>query len=256
MLNQLKALIAAMFFAGTLHAQPSVLHITTGKTTSLVFPAAIIHVDVGSNGLLVAQPPPADHILFIKAAIKYFEATNLSVITAGGKIYSFSVDYKDTPDAMVVYVPEEKENEVVYYAGQIKSSAQKRRFTSRQKGGLSATVTGIFTGGINLFLRADLENQSPVNYDTDHVRFLIKDKKVSQRTAIQELEINPVYVDGALEKISAGQKKTIVFALPKFTLGDDRYLSVYFREKDGGRNLELKLTNKKLLQAAPLLPRE
>jgi hypothetical protein len=40
-----------------------------------------------------------------------------------------------------------------------------------------------------------------------------------------------------------------VIALPKFTIPDGKYLSIQIMEKNGGRNLFLKVRNRKIMKA-------
>jgi uncharacterized protein DUF4138 len=44
----------------------------------------------------------------------------------------------------------------------------------------------------------------------------------------------------------------IVFAINKFTIPDRKYLSIEINEKNGGRNLSLKLKNRIIMEAIPL----
>src|SRR6185436_8256523 len=73
------------------------LNITTQKTTSLIFPSAVTHADIGSVDMLVQKVEQANNILLVKAGKKNFEQTNLSVITADGTVYSFIVNYESSP---------------------------------------------------------------------------------------------------------------------------------------------------------------
>jgi Domain of unknown function (DUF4138) len=67
------------------------LYIATDKTTSLVFPFSILHVDRGSKDILVQPVQEAENILLVKAGLKDFPETNLSVFTSDGSVYTFQV---------------------------------------------------------------------------------------------------------------------------------------------------------------------
>src|ERR1700743_3117645 len=75
--------------------QPQLLAVTFAKTTNLIFPYAIKSVDKGSKDLLVQVAKGVENIIQVKAAVQGFEETNLTVITADGKLYSYVVDYTD-----------------------------------------------------------------------------------------------------------------------------------------------------------------
>src|SRR5688500_12231389 len=98
----------ALFFMATSLGQTQdvfELAIAANKTTSLVFPFAIRHVDRGTRDVVVEQVQDADNLLLVKAAAVDFPATNLSVVTADGQVYSFSVLYATDPSVMVYQLP-------------------------------------------------------------------------------------------------------------------------------------------------------
>ena len=63
-------LLFSMFLLQIAKAQQAVV-ITSAETTSLIFPAAIRHIDRGSPELLIHQPKDVSNLLLIKAA-KFF----------------------------------------------------------------------------------------------------------------------------------------------------------------------------------------
>jgi hypothetical protein len=97
-----------------------------------------------------------------------------------------------------------------------------------------------------------MNNDGPVDYDVDLLRFFIKNKKRSKRTAVQELEQKPVYSTGNSGKIKGNSNTVFVVALEKFTIPDKKYLVVRITEKNGGRHFLLKVNNKDILKAKPL----
>lgn len=100
------------------------LCISTDKTTSLVFPFAIRHVDRGTQSVLVQSVKEAPTILFIKAASKDFPETNLSVITDDGSIYSFVVCYEKNPTEWVYHLTINKNATLATYANAILDNPQ------------------------------------------------------------------------------------------------------------------------------------
>ena len=80
--------------------EPYPLQITLNKTTNLIFPYAIKSVDRGSADVLAQKAKGVENILLVKAGRQNFSETNLSVITADGKLYSFVLDYINNPSAI------------------------------------------------------------------------------------------------------------------------------------------------------------
>lgn len=80
--------------------EPSHLTITFNKTTNLVFPYAIKSADRGSKDVLVQKAAGVENILQVKAAKRSFDETNITVITADGKLYSYILNYADNPSIL------------------------------------------------------------------------------------------------------------------------------------------------------------
>ena len=77
--------------------EPFKISVSYNKTSNLIFPNAIKSVDRGSADILVQKAKAIENILQVKAAQIGFSTTNLSVVTADGKFYSFIVDYATEP---------------------------------------------------------------------------------------------------------------------------------------------------------------
>jgi hypothetical protein len=96
-----------------------------------------------------------------------------------------------------------------------------------------------------------MENQSNISYDIDMLHFYIIDRKKSKRTASQEIELQPLYVYGDTSAIKGLSKNLLVFALPMFTIPDNKYLAIQFMERNGGRHLQLRVHNRRIVKAKP-----
>ena len=69
---------------------PYGLEVTFEKTVHLIFPAAIRYVDLGSQNIIAGKADDAENVLRVKAAVREFEETNMSVICEDGSFYAFS----------------------------------------------------------------------------------------------------------------------------------------------------------------------
>lgn len=233
-------------------AQTSSLSISTDKTTSLVFPFSIRHVDRGTKDILVQQVKEADNILLVKASAKNFSETNLSVVTEDGSVYSFLINYEEKPATWVYNLPENKKASMATYANSILDNPKTINGMKDKKWDMIAKVIGIYIKENILYYQLELSNESPIDYDIDLLRFYIKDKKKSKRTAIQETELKPLCIVGNRTQVQANQQNILVVALEKFTIPDAKYLTIQVMEKNGGRHLALKVSNKKIIQAITL----
>ena len=236
----------------TASAQITSLQITTGKTTSLVFPYPILHVDRGTKDILVQQVPEAENILLIKAAIKAFTATNLSVVLTDGSIYSYALQYDSDPSTWIYQVPAHKDASIETYAKGIALHPRKIWGIRDASWMVAEAITGIYIKDKVIYYQLRLTNHSTIDYDIDFMRFYIRDKRKGKRTATQEIELKPLYVTGNTTIVKAGNQNIVVFALEKFTLPDAKYLAIEINEKNGGRNLKMKVKNKKIMRAIQL----
>ena len=228
------------------------LCISTEKTTSLVFPFAILHVDRGTQSVLAQQVKESPTILFIKAAAKGFPETNLSVVTEDGSVYSFVICYDSNPAQWVYHLPVNKVATLATYANGILDNPQTMRNIRDCKWGVIAKVSGMYIKNDVVFYQLNIINQSPIDYDIELLRFFIRDKKKGKRTAVQENELKPLYVAGNTSTVKANSYSAIVIALDKFTIPDAKYMAIQIMEKNGGRHLFMKVNNKKIMRAIPL----
>ena len=236
----------------SLHAQTESLQITTGKTTSLIFPYSIRHVDRGTKDVLVQPIAEADNILLVKAATKNFDGTNLSVVTSDGSVYSFAVSYGE-PSALVYRFPVQLKTSISTYATSIVDNPKTMIGVKDASWDMLARINGIYIKDDVIYYQLQLQNQSPIDYDISFFRFYIRDKKKTKRTAMQENELTPLCTLGNTSQVKANSKNLVVIALEKFTIPDHKYLAIEIGEKNGGRNLLLRVGNRKIIKAI-LLP--
>ncbi|MEO8405028.1 MAG: conjugative transposon protein TraN [Chitinophagaceae bacterium] len=242
--------LCSLLFSAT--GQVPLLPIAADKTTSLVFPSAILHVDRGTKDILVQQVKEADHILLVKAAQEKVLETNLSVVTADGGVYLFSVTFKEHPDTLVYYLPTVRRSTVAVLADEIQQKKGRTHHVKDFNGEVAFRLSGVYINNNIIFCQLRIKNKSAIDYSIDYSRFFIKDKHKSKRTASQENEIVPVYSKGNLHEIKAFTNSVVVVALEKFTIPDDKYLYVQLMEKNGGRNVQLRIKNKKIIHGIRL----
>lgn len=251
-MKQIVCLLCGVWLFVSAHAQSSTLQISTDKTTSLIFPFPIRHVDRGTQNVLVQAVKEADNILLVKAATPQFPETNLSIVTGDGSVYSFKVNYTNQPDTWVYYLPELRKSTVATYANGILDNQRRMRGIHDQKWNMNASVLGIYIKDDVMYYQILLCNHSPIDYDIDLLKFYIRDKKKNKRTAIQENELKPLHISGNTRQVKACDFSIVVVALDKFTIPDAKYLAIQLLEKNGGRHLLLKVNNRHIVQAVPL----
>ena len=232
------------------------------KTTNIIFPYSIISVDIGSRDVLAQKAKGVENILQIKAAKEGFPQTNISIITADGTLTSFILDYAEQPSVLSLsLIPEEKKNsscilsetfneaEVQKYAKLASVSKEKISRIKDKRFGICMKLNGLFIHDNIMYLRMSIANKTNINYNIDQLRFYIRDQKKTKRTATQEIEINPLYVKDDTAVVAGQTEKVFVYAVPKFTIPDKKYLAIELMEKNGGRHLKIKVHNKTIVRA-------
>jgi conjugative transposon TraN protein len=245
------------------------LEITFYKTTSIIFPAAIKNVDRGSRDILAQKARGVENILQLKAGRKDFSETNLTVITADGELHHFMVSYSSRPKNLIIDADKTKLSKVessaaiftsrankqalAEYANNILSAKRRVRFVSKRDNKINLSLQGIYIHDNTIFYHLKVKNRSNIDYDIDFLRCYIRDKKQVKRTASQEVKIKPVYVHGDTKKPIKGQSEIdLVYALKKFTIPDAKHLAIELFEENGGRNLELLIKNRMIVNAKPV----
>ena len=239
-----------LFFLG--FGQPTSLSISNHKTTSLIFPFAIRHVDRGTKDVLVQTIKEADNILLVKAATENFSETNLSVVTDDGSVYSFLVNFESKPLVWVYHLAINKDETVETYAKGILDNPRVMRGGGDHSFDMKISIDGIYIKNEVIYYQLKLMNESPIDYDIDLLRFYIRDKRKGKRTAVQENEVIPLYIAGNTLQAKNTSESTIVVALEKFTIPDAKVFVIQLMEKNGGRHLLMRVRNNKIIRAIPL----
>ncbi|MDR7132656.1 conjugative transposon TraN protein [Algoriphagus sp. 4150] len=241
------------------------ISISDQLTTNLIFPQAIVSVDRGSRNILVQKAAEVENILQVKAENQKLADSNLTVITSDGKFYSFTVDYSRNPGQLNLEIlPGSDRGLAEFREGvlgkaailetakkvALKNNKMKRIRQRKYMAGLS--LTGIYIDDDLLYFQIRLENQTNISYDIDQFRFFIRDNKQGKRTASQELEQLPAAILGKTDQIPAQATRTVVVALSKFTIPDQKHLEIELMEQRGGRHLKIRVKNRHIIQAAPI----
>jgi len=254
---------------------PYGIEVTFDKTTTLIFPATIKDVDLGSSNIVAARAQSSNNVLRVKAAVRGFDKeTNFSVITEEGSFYTFNVRYADEPvklniemkdfmhdgqavnrpnNSMEIYLKElgSESPKVVHMIMRSIYHGDKRivRHIGSKRFGIQYLLKGIYSHNNLLYLHTQIKNESHVPFDIDFVRFKIVDKKLAKRTAIQETVIVPLRAYNYMTRVNGKSAAQTVFAIEKVTIPDDKKLIVELYEKQGGRNQSFTIENADLVRA-------
>lgn len=238
------------------------VQLSYAKTTSIVFEYPIKSIDKGSQDVLVQKAKGVENILLVKAARQNFKQTNLTVVTADGKLFGFILTYDELcPDLNLIVAgggslnqeilfSQENENrkEIEQYALLALSKKTRVKGLKASRFEIKLQINGLFIHQDIMYYRIILGNTSNVNYDVDQLRLFVCDQKKSKRTASQEIEITPLLTTSQLSKIPNQSELVVVLAIPKFTIPEKKYLAIELLEKNGERHVRLAIKNTDLQQ--------
>ena len=246
-------------------------------TTHLIFPSEISYVDLGSDGIIAEKADKVGNVLKLKANKKNFQNTNLTVITADGKFFSFMVMYKDYPRGLNIKLGsndftavsrkietpnsdslqglaffEGKMNEAAMnkYSYELAKKKRSLKHIGQSLNKIEVIVRNLYVKDNILFFELYFRNRSNVNYDIDFIKFYVQDQGQLKRTTQQQLEVEPVYVVGQELQTLAGKTSTSkVYCFQRFTIPDKKIFTIEVFEKNGGRKISFNLSGKDIIGA-------
>ncbi len=269
---KLHILIIITLLAVNVQAQDNIrtypLEITFNKTSSLIFPTIIKSVDRGSKDILAQKAKGMGNVLQIKAGRIHFPETSLTIITADGILHQFTVNYADEPKVLnmnldsttnkslnnrpILFENEMTESDFLKHANYILDGRPQFRLKQTGKYKVVLGLKGIFIRNNTIFFHVMGKNTSNINYTIEFLRFYVRDSKRIKRTASQEVEIKPFFINQELKEIKGKSIKEWVFALDKFTIPEAKHLVIEMFEHNGGRHLFLAVKNRTLVKARAL----
>lgn len=242
--------------------EPYRLTISSKRTTNIIFPYAIKSVDRGSSDILVQKAKGVDNILQVKADTANFPETNLSVVTADARFYSFLLSFADVPSKLNLLFEKDSAKSNVLgiltgvmkdegtYAQVLKASSHQKPFLKKRNRShqLRLRLEGIYLKDSLLAFVLHLKNGSRFTYIPGAVRFVIKNRKQAQRSVQQELEMLPLYPQ-LFSAIEGGKEASFTIGFKPFTFRKTQQLTIHVEEKDGGRTVKLPVKLHTLLKA-------
>lgn len=254
---------------------PHGVQVTFAKTVHTIFPSAVRYVDLGSNWIIAGKADGAENVIRVKATTEGFPGeTNFSVICEDGSFYSFNARYAHEPEMLNIEVKDFLENgnttdfshtrmnlHFRELAGEspllvklimqsiYKEDRREIRHLGCKRFGVQFLLKSVHSHNGLFYFHTETRNRSNVAFRTDFIRFKVVDKKVPKRTAIQERVIDPVRSYNEVLVTEGKSDVRTVYAVPQFTIPDDKLLVIELFEKDGGRHQTIRVENADLVAA-------
>lgn len=254
---------------------PHGVQVTFAKTVHIIFPSAVRYVDLGSDRIIAGKADGAENVIRVKATTEGFPGeTNFSVICEDGSFYSFNARYAHEPEMLNIEMKDFLENgdttdfshtRMNIYFRELgnespllvklimqsiyKEDRREIRHLGCKRFGVQFLLKSVHSHNGLFYFHTETRNRSNVAFRTDFIRFKIVDKKVPKRTAIQERVIDPVRSYNEVLVTEGKSDVRTVYAVPQFTIPDDKLLVIDLFEKDGGRHQTIRVENADLVAA-------
>ena len=238
------------------------------KNVALFFPEPIRQGITGSDNFIFTYNREKEQYFGLLQA-KPGKESNLLVINRNGSIFSYIVRYKSQLTKLNYFVPKassignEKpiindttvvtkvkdsiDNETFYYtkfSSYLLDKRQRIGTIQKRNEGIVLSINNIVFDKEELYFVIQIENKSPLDYDLNFLNLSIKTRKKGKKKSLQKLFQEPIFKYKLPKKITEGKVVRLVYVMSKFSISNDRRLVVELNEKNGERDLKLKVSHK------------
>ena len=238
------------------------------KNVALFFPEPIRQGITGSDNFVFTYNREKEQYFGLLQA-KPGNESNLLVINRNGSIFSYIVRYKSQLSKLNYFIPlsnsignerpiakdsvlgkssvELVDNSTYYYQKFCSYLLERKQRIGRIKKrneGIILNVENIVFDKDELYFVIEIENNSTLDYDLNFLNLSIETRQKGKRKSLQRLYKEPIYKHNLPSKIKENETARFVYVLPKFSLSDDRRAILELNEKDGERNIEMKLSHR------------
>jgi conjugative transposon TraN protein len=265
---------------------PIFIEVAFDKAVHISFDKKITYCDVGTKEIIYKKVNNGKDLKIVTSSEKPgFKESNITVVS-GGYYYFFKVKYNNNPKKEMHYIsiddaagksggekmeesPAPKQQNI-----QIKNSFNKNRSKKDNEsiaatcqkiannntaylnhndvnGRVELSLLNVYINDNKLFFHIRFDNNSNISYDIDMLRFGVENRKKSKIKVVQDRKVPPIYIYNTQTHIPGMMKSfTKIYVFDKFTIDKkNKILLVESWEKDGDRNLRLKLNSDVILDA-------
>ncbi|MCF4100108.1 conjugative transposon protein TraN [Gillisia sp. M10.2A] len=238
------------------------------KNVALFFPEPIRQGITGSDNFIFTYNREKEQYFGLLQA-KPGKESNLLVINRNGSIFSYIVRYKKQLSKLNYFIPlsnsignekpivkdsvlvesseELVDNSTYYYqkfCSYLLNRKQRIGRIKKRSEGIILNVENIVFDKDKLYFVIEIENNSTLDYDLNFLNLSIETRQKGKRKSLQRLYKEPIYKHNLPSKIKESETVRFVYVMPKISLSNDRRAILELNEKNGERNIELKLSHR------------
>ena len=237
------------------------------KNVALFFPEPIRQGITGSDNFVFTYNREKEQYFGLLQA-KPGKESNLLVVNRNGSIFSYIVRYKKQLSKLNYFIPlsssignekpivkdsvlvesseELVDNSTYYYqkfCSYLLNRKQRIGRIKKRNEGIILTVENIVFDKEELYFVIQIENNSTLDYDLNFLKLSVETRQKGKKKSLQRLYQEPIFKHNMPSKITENETVRFVYVLPKFSLSNDRRAIFELHEKDGERNIELKISH-------------
>lgn len=238
------------------------------KNVALFFPEPIRQGIIGSENFVFTYNREKEQYFGLLQA-KPGDESNLLVINRNGTIFSYIVKYKEELSKLNYFISFSKnigneiprikdsiiaegsqsviDNNTFYYQKFCTYLLERERFFgyfTKRKNRIILSIENIVYDKEQLYFVIQIKNNSTLDYDLNFLNIAIETRQKGKRKSLQRLYLKPIFKYNTPSKIVENELVKFVYVMPKFSISNDRRVILDLNEKDGERNIELKISHK------------
>ncbi len=238
------------------------------KNVALFFPNPIRQGITGSENFVFTYNREKEQYFGLLQATPGKES-NLLIINNNGSIFSYIVRYKEQLETLNYFITDstsignekpffettDDENKTIerfdfktdYYERFCAYLVERRQFIGKLKkrhDGIILKIENIVFDNEELYFVMTIANKSSLDYDVNFLNLNIQTRQKGKKKSLQNLYLKPVFEYNKPLKVKENQTVKMVYVVPKFSISDERKVVLELNEKNGERNIKLKISDK------------
>ena len=264
--------ILSVLFATLVEAQTTeildTIYANDSKNVALFFPEPIRQGITGSENFVFTYNREKEQYFGLLQAQPGKES-NLLIINKNGSIFSYIIRYKaqllklnyfvslsnsignekqKVADSIETENSEKSiDNSTYYYRKFCSYLLDKRQYLgryTRRNNGVIVRLENIVFDKEELYFVIQIRNNSTLDYDLNFLNLSIETRQKGKKKSLQRLYQEPIFKHHLPSKIVVNETVRFIYVMPKFSLSNDRRVVLELNEKDGERNIEMKISHK------------
>lgn len=244
------------------------IYANDSKNVALFFPEPIRQGITGSENFVFTYNREKEQYFGLLQAQPGKES-NLLIINKNGSIFSYIIRYKaqllklnyfvslsnsignekqKVADSIETENSEKSiDNSTYYYRKFCSYLLDKRQYLgryTRRNNGVIVRLENIVFDKEELYFVIQIRNNSSLDYNLNFLNLSIETRQKGKKKSLQRLYQEPIFKHHLPSKIVVNETVRFIYVIPKFSLSNDRRVILELNEKDGERNIEMKISHK------------